>query len=125
MLLIQVWFTLALAIILLFSRKAQYYRNSPRVIEMRHFKHFDKGKFLSDLNQLSWANNVDLYSDPNDMWREWKEMFLGCVDKHAPLKLKSELLCKIRKWDFLKGNLGCWRELTLSCSKWCLNYKFY
>ena len=47
------------------------------------------------------------------MWRQWKEMFLGCVDKHAPLKLKrvrkkrspwitSELLCKIRKRDFLK-----------------------
>ena len=81
-------------------------------IETRHFKHFNKGKCLSDLNQLSWAN-VDLCSDPNDMWLEWKEMFLGCVDKHAPLKLKrirkkrspwiaSELLCKIRKRDFLK-----------------------
>ena len=94
------------------TRKAQCYRNSPRVIETRHFKHFNKGKCLSDLNQLSWAN-VDLYSDPNDMWLEWKEMFLGCVDKHARLKLKrirkkqspwiaSELLCKIRKRDFLK-----------------------
>lgn len=69
------------------THKAQYYHNSPRVIETQHFKHFDKGKCLSDLNQLLWAN-VDLYSDPNDMWREWKEMFLGCVDKHAPLKLK-------------------------------------
>ena len=68
-------------------RQAQYYRSGPRVIKTRHFKHFAKRKFLSDLNQLSWAN-VDLYSDPNDMWREWKEMFLGCVDKHAPLKLK-------------------------------------
>ena len=51
------------------TRKAQYYRNGPRVIETRHFKNFDKGKFLSDLNQLSWAN-VDLYSDPNDMERD-------------------------------------------------------
>ena len=33
------------------TRKAQYYRNGPRVIETRHFKHFDKGKFLSDLNR--------------------------------------------------------------------------
>ena len=94
------------------TRKAQHYRNGPRVIETRYFKHFDKGKFLSDLNQLSWAN-VDLYSDPNDMWREWKKMFPGCVDKHVPLKLKrvrkkrfpwitSELLCKVRKRYFLK-----------------------
>ena len=120
-------FTLALVIILLLlTRKAQYYRNGPRVIETRHFKHFDKGKFLCDLDQLSWAN-VDLYSDPNDMWREWKEMFLGCVDKHAPLKLKrvrrkrspwitSEGLCKIRKRDFLKkkvissNNSATWHQ---------------
>ena len=108
------------------TRKAQYYRNGPRVIETRHFKHFDKGKFLSDLNQLSWAN-VDLYSDPNDLWRQWKEMFLGCIDKHAPLKLKrvrkkrspwitSELLRKIRKRDFLKkkaissNNSATWEQ---------------
>ena len=62
------------------TRKGQCYRNGPRVIETRHFKHFDKGKFVRDLSQLSWAN-VDLYSDPNNMWCEWKEMFLGCVDK--------------------------------------------
>ena len=72
-------------IILLFffflPRKTQYCRIGPRVIETRQFKHFNRGKFLSDLNQLPWAN-VDLYSDPNEMWRVWKEMFLGCVDKH-------------------------------------------
>ena len=82
------------------------------MIETRQFKHFNREKFLNDLNQLSWAN-VDLHSNPNDMWREWKEMFLGCVDEHAPLKLKrirkkrspwmtNELLCKFRKRDFLK-----------------------
>ena len=54
-----------------------------------------------------------MHSDPNDMWREWKEMFLSCVDKHAPLKLKrvcnmqcpwitGDLLCKTRRRDFLK-----------------------
>ena len=94
------------------SRKTQYCRIGPRVIETRQFKHFNRGKFLSDLNQLPWAN-VDLYSDPNEMWHVWKEMFLGCVDKHAPLKSKRirkkrspwitrELLSKIRKRDFLK-----------------------
>ena len=75
-------------------------------------RQFNRGKFLSDLNQLPWAN-VDLYSDPNEMWHVWKEMFLGFVDKHAPLKSKRirkkrspwitrELLSKIRKRDFLK-----------------------
>ena len=59
-------------------RKAQYYRNSPRVIETRHFKHFDKGKFLSDLNQLSWAN-VDLYLDPKICGVNGKRCFLDAL----------------------------------------------
>ena len=94
------------------SRKTQYCRTGPRVIETRQFKHLNRGKFLSDLNQLPWAN-VDLYSDLSEMWRVWKEMFLGCVDKHVPRKSKRirkkrspwttrELLSKIRKRDFLK-----------------------
>ena len=57
------------------TRKSRHYRNGPRVIETRQFKHFNREKFLSDLNQLPWAN-VDLHSNTNDMWREWKEMFL-------------------------------------------------
>ena len=94
------------------SRKTQYCRIGPHVIETRQFKHLNGGKFLSDLNQLPWAN-VDLYSDPNEKWRVRKEMFLGCVDKHAPLKSKRirkkqspwitrDLLTKIRKRYFLK-----------------------
>ena len=48
-------------------------RNGPRIIERGQFtKHFQRNKFLTDHNQVPWAN-VDLYSDPNDMW---KEMFL-------------------------------------------------
>ena len=61
---------------------------------------------------MPWTN-VDEHSDPNDMWRERKEMFLSCVDKHAPLKSKrvrkkrwpwitGDLLCKTRRRDFLK-----------------------
>ena len=35
---------------------------------------------------MTWAK-VDLYFDPDDMWREWKELFLSYVTKHKPLKL--------------------------------------
>ena len=70
------------------TRKAHYDCNGARTIETRQFKHFDRNKLLSNLNQMPWAN-VDVHnSDPNDMWREWKEMFLSCLDKHAPLKSK-------------------------------------
>ena len=69
------------------TRKAHYDHNGPRMIETRQFKQFDRDKFLIDLNQMPWAN-ADSHSDPSDMWREWKEMFLSCVDKHALLTSK-------------------------------------
>ena len=69
------------------TRKVHHDRFCPRTIEMRQFKHFQKNKFLSDLEQMPWSN-VDLCSDPNDMWHEWKQMFVSCIDKHAPRKLK-------------------------------------
>ena len=69
------------------TRKVHHDRFCPRTIEMRQFKHFQKNKFLNDLEQMAWSN-VDLCSDPNDMWHEWKQMFVSCMDKHAPRKLK-------------------------------------
>ena len=94
------------------TRKVHYNRNCPRTIEMRQFKHFQKSNFLSDLEQMPWSN-VDLYSDPNDMWQEWKQMFVHCMDKHAPRKLKRiskkrapwitrGLLHKMHKRDLIK-----------------------
>ena len=94
------------------TRKVHYNRNCPRTIEMRQFKHFQKSNFLSDLEQMPWSN-VDLYSDPNDMWQEWKQMFIHCMDKHAPRKLKRinkkrapwitrGLLHKMHKRDLIK-----------------------
>ena len=56
-----------------------------RSLHTATLNHVNRGKFLIDLKQLPWAN-VDLYSDLNEMWRVWKEMFLGCVDKHTLLK---------------------------------------
>ena len=94
------------------TRKVHHDRFCPRTIEMRQFKHFQKNKFLSDLDQMPWAN-VDLCSDPNDMWHEWKQMFVSCMDKHAPRKLKriskkrtpwitKGLLNKMHRRDLIK-----------------------
>ena len=68
------------------TRKVHYNRNCPRTIEMRQFKHFQKSNFLSDFEQMPWSN-VYLCSYPNDMWQEWKQMFVSCMDKNAPRKL--------------------------------------
>ena len=94
------------------TRKVHHDRFCPRTIEMRQFKHFQKNKFLNDLEQMPWLN-VDLCSDPNDMWHEWKQMFVSCMDKHAPRKLKriskkrapwitKGLLNKIHRRDLIK-----------------------
>ena len=69
------------------TRKIHHGRNCPRTIEIRQLKQFQKNKILSDLEEMPWSN-VDLCSDPNDMWQEWKQMFVSCKDKHAPRKLK-------------------------------------
>ena len=94
------------------TRKAHYDRTGPRTIEIRQFKNFQKGKFLYDLEQMSWKD-IDSYSNPNDMWKIWRDLFISSVDKHAPLKTKrirnkkspwitSELLSKTHKRDYLK-----------------------
>jgi len=72
---------------------------------MRQFKH------LIDLVQMPWSD-VDLCSDPNDMWQEWKQILVICMDKHAPRKLKriskkqapwitKALLHKMRRRDLI------------------------
>ena len=86
--------------------------NYDRTIEMRQFKNFQKDVFLNDLEQMPWRD-VSSHSDPNDMWQEWKNLFVSCMDKHAPLKSKrirnkrspwitSELLLRMRRRDVLK-----------------------
>ena len=58
------------------TRKANYDPNGSRTIEMRQFKNFQKDKFLNDLQQMQWRN-VSSHSDPNDMWQEWKNLFVS------------------------------------------------
>ena len=73
--------------IVFMTGKIHHDRNCPRTVEMRQFKHFQKSKFLSDLEQMPWSN-VDLCFDPSDMWQEWKQVFVSCMDKNAPRKIK-------------------------------------
>ena len=77
--------------------KIHHDRNCPRTIEMRQFKHFQKSKLLSDLEQMPWSN-VDLCCDPNDMWQEWKQMFVSCVDKHGLRNMKKKSSKKRAPW---------------------------
>ena len=53
----------------------------------RKFKNFDSVGFRYDIFHQNWSN-IENCVDPNAMWDAWKAMFLRCVDKHAPLRVK-------------------------------------
>lgn len=53
----------------------------------RKFKNFDSVGFRYDIFHQNWSN-IENSVDPNAMWDAWKAMFLQCVDKHAPLRVK-------------------------------------
>lgn len=94
------------------TRKAKYERQGKLFIKMRNFKNFNRTKFLHDLTQMPWSK-VQMSDDPNNMWEQWKEMFIGCVDHHAPIISKrvrgrkspwltKELKQKMHQRDYLK-----------------------
>lgn len=49
------------------TRKAHFERTGARVIETRQFKHFKRDEFLLDL-QKKPLNQIESYSDPNEMY---------------------------------------------------------
>ena len=54
---------------------------------------FNSADFRSDTAQYDWSS-IDQLSNPNDMLVKWKEIFLDCIDRHAPLKSKRVRLSK-------------------------------
>ena len=97
-----------------------------KIISTRSFKHFNQEEFLADVELIQW-DDINLFSDPNEMWEFWKNQFLTCIDKHAPIRSKRignkkspwithELIRKMRKRDFLKKKAErtkdqyCWND---------------
>ena len=94
------------------TRKAKIERTKYQFTKTRDFKQFNKIEFLKDLAKIPWLD-LDNYSNPNDMWEEWKTLFFRCVDNHAPVKtrqatrkkspwLSNEIVQNIRQRDYLK-----------------------
>ena len=44
---------------------------------------FNRTNFRNDIASQNW-DEINNFSNPNDMWSKWKCMFLSIVDKHAP-----------------------------------------
>ena len=53
------------------------------VITYRNFRKFNRENFRNDVASQSW-DQIYCSSNPNDMWLQWKRLFLSIVDKHAP-----------------------------------------
>ena len=75
-------------------------------------KNFNNNNFLMDLKQRDWSR-ISMFSNPNEMWSEWKNMLMTVIDKHAPVKTKrvgrkkspwitSDLSRKMKNRDLLK-----------------------
>ena len=77
-------------------------------------KIFNESEFLEDLKQKAW-NDVSHYSNPNDMWKAWKDCQMKCINTHTPLRhiirvgskkspwTTDNLRHKMRKRDLLKS----------------------
>ena len=104
-------------------RKFKTFKQAPKFIEYRDFKHFHEQNFLWNLASLSTLNLI--HSDPNKSWISWKNKFLETVNMHAPLKrrkvsnkqipwLTNDLFLKRREKIYLKLKA----ELSKSMTDW-------
>ena len=55
------------------------------VITYRNFRKFNRQKFHNEVASQSW-DQIFCSTNPNDMWLQWKRLFLSIVAKHAPLR---------------------------------------
>ena len=55
----------------------------PRIVETRNLKHFNRDAFVEDLNKVPWSL-VNSFSDVEDSWDTFKQLFTEVADSHAP-----------------------------------------
>ena len=60
-------------------------KGSPRVIEYRSYKNYNRDDFLNDLNDVPW-HLVDNEDNINDAVLTWNKLFSDVADNHAPIK---------------------------------------
>jgi hypothetical protein len=58
-------------------------------VEFRNLKYFNAENFQADLRSQEWEL-LDNQSCVNKMWDIWKTLFMTVLDKHAPIREKSE-----------------------------------
>ena len=99
-------------------------------ITYRKFENFSITNFRDDISQQNWSI-INNFLDPNDMWAAWKNLFLECVDKHAPIRSKrirpnrSPWITPILKKRFRKRNVLKIKAIhSNNASDWSIYKKF-
>ena len=75
-------------------------------------KHFSETEFICDLTNIPWQT-IFTINDPNLSWNKWKELFIGTLDKHAPVRhirsgkyttpwMTAEIRSAMRRRDYHK-----------------------
>ena len=63
---------------------------SPKIFVTRQLKNFNNNAFIEALNRVYWDDLLDV-DDPTIMVQLWTTVFVGILDKHAPvLKRKGK-----------------------------------
>ena len=66
-------------------RKNQLIKGKHTTIKYRSYKSFDEAEFIKDLQSVPWSV-IEGFDNPDDILDTWNTLFIGVVDKHAPLK---------------------------------------
>lgn len=65
-------------------RKMHNIKFKPRTITCRNYKHFTADSFKTDIGNLSFPDYCS-FTDINNAWSHWKNLFMSVVNKHVPL----------------------------------------
>lgn len=68
-------------LLIYFMLRTKYTKVPPKVTKYRNYKFFDKDYFLYELNHCLMHNNLENYS-------EFENVFTNILHRHAPLKAK-------------------------------------
>ena len=59
-------------------------KSVPRISHFRSFHNFNVERFLTDIEKYDWNCFYNNEGNVEDMWREFKRIFIEVSDKHAP-----------------------------------------
>ena len=69
-------------------------KNGHATVKYRKFKNFDSTSCFRHISQQNWSN-IESCTDRNSMWAAWKQLFIECTNKHAPLREKRTCAIKL------------------------------